>query len=261
MPARAMYRAVLRLEAIEVPVRFYAAVRDHGVHFRLLHAKDRTPVEQRMVHPATGAKVPQSDIVRGYPLERGSFVMLTDEELAKIEPESSRIVEVTRVVAAEAISHQFYDRPYFLGPDGRNEQYFGLVQALADLGKDAIARWTMRKHHYVGALQAHDGFLVLIALRSADEVVLSSELPAPTGRVIRADERRMAEQLVAMYAGDFDPKQYQDEYRERVLSLVETKAKGGKVHLRRAEPLQRQASLASALKASLHAAQKRKKVA
>lgn len=261
MQARAIYKAVISFDSIEIPVRFYSAVRDQTVHFRLLHSKDGVPVEQRMVNPATGEPVAHSEMLRGFPLEGGTYVVLTDEELSELEPEATRVIEIPRVVDPQQISHQFYDRPYFLGPDGNDEAYFALARTLSDLGKDAIARWVMRKHRYAGVLRAHGDYLALISLRHAQEVVLSSELPMPTGRALRDDERRMAEQLVGMYTGEFDPQQYRDEYRERVLSLVEAKAKGRKVHLVRAHTPKREASLTAALKASLNAAHKRRKVA
>jgi DNA end-binding protein Ku len=119
----------------------------------------------------------------------------------------------------------------------------------------------MRKRPYVGALRVYDGCLMLSTLRHAEEVVTAAELSPPKGREIRQNERHMAEQLVSMYEGEFDPSEYTNAYRERVLALVETKARGGKLALRKVAPKAPGASLSDALKASINEARRRKKVA
>jgi DNA end-binding protein Ku len=149
------------------------------------------------------------------------------------------------------IHHQWYERPYWLGPDGDQEAYFALAAALANTRREGVARWVMRKRPYVGALRLEGDRLMLVALRHADAVVLPEELEAPRGRPFDAKERQLAEQLVGALADHFDPAAYHDTYREKVQELVDAKAKGKRPKLHRPKAKQAPASLERALAASL----------
>jgi DNA end-binding protein Ku len=258
MAARAMWKGVIRFEDVEVPVKLYSAVQDRAVHFRLLHEKDMQPVKQQMVHPGTGKVVDSPDIRRAFETEDGDLVMLDDDELAELEPDASRDIEITRFVDDEAITHQWYERPYFLGPDDDAESYFALVEALRKKGRDGIARWVMRKKEYVGALRAHGDYLMLMTLRRAGEVVPASALKAPGGRSLDKREVNMATQLVSALEDDLDLAEFRDEYRDRVLELVEAKAEGKVVKFPDAPKRQAEASLEKMLEESLKAAKKRR---
>ena len=262
MAARAIWKGTIRFGDVEVPVKLYSAVQDRKVHFRLLDSRDMTPVKQRMVNPETGREVPSERIRKGYAAAAGLFVILDEEELETLEPERSRDIEVTRFVDPSAVDHPWYDRPYYLGPDGDEEAYFALVQALAKEGKEGIARWVMRDKEYVGALRVEGEHLMLVTLRHAGEVVPARALPRPGGRAPEPQEIRMAKQLLEALRGDFDPAAYGDEYRRRVLDLVKTKAKGGTIELatwRKEEA--KDEDLAGALEESLKAARKKRKAA
>ncbi|MGH7552461.1 MAG: Ku protein [Longimicrobiales bacterium] len=259
--ARAIWKGTIRFGDAEVPVKLYSAVQDRGVHFRLLHKKDNAPVEQRMVNPVTNRIIAPEDIRKGYEVERGVFVVLDDEELAELEPEPSREIEVTRFVAPEHVDHPWYDRPYFLGPDGDEAAYFALAAALAKQGKEGVARWVMRKRPYVGALRSEGDHLVLITLRHADEVVPVSEIEGPAGRKLDAREVRMARQLVHALEDEFDPTAFRDEFRERVLQLVKAKAKGRKIALEPPREKPETRDLSRMLEQSLNHAKREKRVA
>ena len=255
MAARAMWKGKLGLGSIEVPVRLYSAVQPRDVRFRLLHDTNRDPVKQHMVDPESEDVVDYSEVRRGYPTDDGRIVMLDPEELEALEPEASRDIEFSRFVPSTAIDARWYDRPYWLGPDGDEESYFALASALEESGRSGIARWVMRKKRYHGALRAEDGYLMLVTLRNAGEVVSARALEAPKGRALDARELKMAEQLVDALAGEFEPEQYTDEYRARVLELVEAKAKGKKLPKKRAKRKKpTEDSLADVLEKSLRAA-------
>ncbi len=256
--ARAMWKGVIRFGGEEVPVKLYSAVEDRTVRFRLLHEKTGRPVKQRMVNPSTGDVVDYGDVQRGYQLEEGVFVVLEDEELEELQPEKSRDIEVTRFMDPSVITHAWYDRPYHLGPDGDAEAYYALVDALKAEGKEGLARWTMRNKEYIGALRAEDDYLMMITLRHAEEVIPASALPAPKGRAPEKQELKMAEQLVAALADDFDPEAYEDEYRARVMELVEAKAEGKTLEFRQPEKKRAAGDLAASLEASIAAAKERK---
>jgi DNA end-binding protein Ku len=216
------------------------------------------PVKQRMVNPVTGEVVPYEEVRRGYEVEEGVFVVLDDAELESIQPEKSRDIEVTRFLDPSVINHQWYDRAYHLGPDEDVEAYFALTEALERQEKEGLARWTMRNKEYVGSLRAEDGHLVLITLRRPDEVISAAALEPPRGRKPDERELRMAEQLVSALEDEFDPEEYSDEYRERVLELVAAKAEGKTVEFRQPERRQPEGDLATSLEASIQAARKRK---
>lgn len=256
--ARAIWKGVIRFGGHEVPVKLFSAVEDRTVHFRLLDSRTGRPVKQRMVNPVTGDEVPYDAIRRGYELEEGVFVILDDEDLESVEPEKSRDIEITRFLDPSVIDHRWYDRPYHLGPDEAKEAYFALADALNAEGREGLARWTMRNKEYVGALRADDEHLMLITLRKAGEVIPVSALEAPSGREPEKQELAMAEQLVEALAGDFEPTEFRDEYRDRVLELVEAKAEGKTVEFRQPEKRRVAGDLAASLKASIEAAREKK---
>jgi DNA end-binding protein Ku len=258
MAARAIWKGRIRFGDVDVPVKLYSAVKSTGgVHFRLLHEKDLVPVEQQMVNPATGKVVAYEDVRRAYPTEDGRLVMLDEEELAELEPEASRDIEITRFVDPAVITHQWYDRPYYLGPDDSDADYFALAEALRSQQKEGVARWVMRNKEYVGALRLEDEHLMLMTLRHAGEVVPASALKAPGGRELDKREIQMAKQLVSALEGDLDLESYRDEYRERVMELVEAKASGKVLKFPKAPAKKKKEdSLSAMLEKSLEATKK-----
>jgi DNA end-binding protein Ku len=209
-----------------------------------------------MAHPETGRTVPSDRVRRGIEVERGRFVLLEDAELAELEPEPSRRIEVVRFVPAAAIDHRWYERPYYLGPDqGQREAYFALAASLEHREQEGVARWTMRKRGYAGALRLHAGYLALVSLRSSDEVIEARELEAPGGRELEPRELELASQLIASLTGTFRHEQFRDEYRERVLDLVSKKQRGRKIDLVRYKSRATgEQSLVDALRRSLKSA-------
>ncbi|HEU4561018.1 MAG TPA: Ku protein [Longimicrobium sp.] len=257
--ARAIWKAQLKFGAVEVPVKLYSAVQDRTVHFRLLDAKRKEPVKQHMIDPDTGKVVESADIRRAWESDEGELVILDQEELEEALPKASRDIEITRFLKPEEISHEWYDRPYYLGPDEDDEAYFALAEAMKKRGVEGFARWVMRNKEYVGAVRVEGDHLMLITLRHAGEVIPASALPAPAGRALEAREVNMARQLVESMEDEFDIAAYHDEYRERVLELVEAKAAGKVVKFPKAPRRTTDDSLADMLERSVAAASREKK--
>ncbi|MDT8386526.1 MAG: Ku protein [Thiogranum sp.] len=252
MATRAMWKAVLRVGGLNVPVKLYAAIEDRSVHFRLLHKTDHAPVKQGLVNPVTDQVVEYSAARRAWASPEGDLVILKDEELAETEPQASRDIEVVQFLPPQAIDHRWYLRPYYLGPDqGGTADYFALAGALAKSGREGLAHWVMRKKAYVGALRLHAGYPMLIALHNAEDVVSIEDLEAPAGPALDRKELGMAQQLMSMLADDFEPAAYHDEYRERVEQLIATKRSGGKVRTLRPAKPKASEDLTRALQASI----------
>jgi DNA end-binding protein Ku len=251
MAARAMWKGALVLPDVRVAVKLYAAVQDRKVRFHLLHDKDLERVEQRMVDPEESKEVAHEETRKGFVGEDGVVVALEEEELAELAPEPSRDVELLRFVPRGAIDHAWYDRPYWLGPDGEETAYASLVAALKKREREGVARWVMRGREYVGALRAEGDHLLLLTLRRAEEVVRAEELPAPGGRGLDAKEKRLAEGLVGALAGPFEPEEYRDTFRARLREIIAAKAEGKPIETER--PAQRKTpdDLEGALAASL----------
>jgi DNA end-binding protein Ku len=251
MSARAIWKAAITLPGLRLPVRMYSAVEDRNVHFHLLHDQDMVRVQQRLVNPRTGNALTYQEARRGAEVESGTFVMLNQDELAELEPPASRDIEVVCFLEPEVIDHRWYERPYYLGPDGREEVYFAMVEALQRKNREGLLRWVMRRKRYIGALRAEGDYLMLITLRYENQVIPASALEPPLTPSYSAKETKMAEQLIAALADRFDPGQYRDEYREQVLQLVEAKRKGERIKLQPVEQRAETDSLEEVLRASL----------
>lgn len=261
MAARAIWKGELKLGTTRIPVKLYSAVVDRTVHFHILDEKHLMRVKQHMVSPESGDEVATEEIQKGYEIEPGRFVVVTDEELEQLEPKASREIEIAEFVPPEAISQQWYERPYYLAPDGDVKAYFALVEALKNRNREGIAHWVMRKKNYFGALRGEGDYLVLVTLRNAEEVISAKDLPKPVGRAPTQKELNMAKQLIGMLEDEFNAKDYKDEYRERVMEFIEKKAKGKAPRLRAVKAKRKPSSLDSVLQKSLQALRKEKRAA
>ena len=261
MAARAIWKGELKLGTTKIPVKLYSAVIDRTVHFHILDEKHLMRVKQHMVSPDSGDEVATEEIQKGYEIEPGRFVVVTNEELEQLEPKPSREIEIAEFVPPEAVSQQWYERPYYLAPDGDEKAYFALVEALKNRNREGIAHWVMRKKHYVGALRAEGDYLVLVTLRNAEEVISAKDLPKPAGRAPTQKELTMAKQLIGMLEDEFNAADYKDEYRERVMEFIEKKAKGKAPRLRAVKTRRKPSSLDSVLQKSLQALRKEKRAA
>jgi len=254
--ARAIWKGHLSIGEHEVPVKLYSAVQDRKVHFRLLHASDLSPVHQRIVRKTDGTEVPKEERRKAFPIEGDEAVILQPDELDKLAPETSRDIELCRFVPAGVVSDQWYDRPYYLGPDEDDDSYFALAEAIGRKKVVGVARWVMRKKRYVGALQAAGPYLMMITLRRADQVLSVSA--GDTTAKPDEKELKLAEQLVAFIEADFDPAQWHDEYRERVQKLIEAKLAGKPLKIAAPKRKKAEGGLADQLRQSIAAAGERK---
>jgi DNA end-binding protein Ku len=260
MAARAIWKGELVFGREKLAVKMFSAVEDRKIHFRLLDAKHKKPVRQRIVRKSDRKEVPKEERLKAFPLDRQTAVILRPDELKNAQPTASRDIELTRFIPRSALSEQWYDRPYYLGPEKDAAGYFAVARELERGDLVGIGRWVMRGQSYVGALSTLDGYLAIITLRRAEQIVEVSGVEIPASQKPDAKEVRLAEQIVESISGEFDPSEWQDEYHDRVCRMIADKARGKVLHLKAPKPRRATADLADTLSKSL-AALKEKKVA
>lgn len=220
---------------VNVPVRMYTAVRSHDVRFRQVHAATRARVRHQRVDAETGEEVPPEEVVKGYELGDGQYLVVDPDELARLDPEKSRTIEIHDFVDVGDIDPVYFDRPYYLAPDGEaaTRPYRLLTEAMQRSGRAAIATFVMRTRQYLAAIRARDDVLVLSTMNFADEVVDPADLDVPELDQVEVADREveMAEQLIDHLFTEFDPERYHDDHQERIREFLESKASGEEVHL------------------------------
>jgi DNA end-binding protein Ku len=228
--ARAIWTGSINFGLLNVPVKLYSAVARRGIALREVRGSDGVRIRHRRVAEGTDDEVPYEEIVKAFEISPDRFVPLTKDELSGLDPEKSRSIEVLDFVDLDEIDPIYFDSPYYLGPaEGAEKAYALLAQAMDESGKVAIARFVFRNKEHLAAVRPTEGALTLTTMRFADEVVSPGELedvlPAEQPEIGKR-EVEMAEQLIDSLTRDFDPAAYRDEYREKLLALIERKAEG-----------------------------------
>lgn len=249
--ARAIWKGELVIGKERLPVKLYSAAEDRTIHFHLLDEKHHKPVHQRIVRKAGGKEVERDEQFKALALDRDTAVLLRPEELKKIQPEASRDIEILRFVPRSVLAPQWFEKPYFLGPEKTARDYFGLAAELERQELVGIGRWIMRGKSYVGALTPVAGDLGIVTLRRSEQLVFVSDVEIPASKRPDPREIRMAEQLVEAISGEFDPGEWKDDYHQRVCKMIADKARGKVVHLPQPKAKRASADLSEALKQSL----------
>ena len=222
---------------VNIPVEVHTAVRDTRPHFRLLHAKDRSPINYERVCQKEGAAVGWDDLVKGYEYEKGRFVVLTKGDFAAAALEKTRRIDILDFVKAEDIDDRFFDKPYYLTPGKGGDVAYGLLrEAIRESGRIGIAKFILRDVQHLAAVEVVDEALVLSTLRFADELVDAGTLSLPKRKAVGKKELDMATTLVESLAAEWSPEKYTDDYRENLMRVIKAKMKGKKADLVAAEP-------------------------
>ncbi|MFF5753969.1 Ku protein [Streptomyces longwoodensis] len=231
--ARAIWTGVITFGLVTVPVGLYTATQDHAVHFHQLQRGTSDRVRNKRVNERTGDEVDSKDVVKGYEIDDGQYVVVEPDELDEIAPGRSKTIDISDFVDLDRIEPVYFDRTYYIAPRGKEytEVYELLRAALAEADKVGIATFVMRNKQYLTALRAEDSVLVLQTLHWADEVRdPGQELPElPTSRAGRGKQMDMALQLVDALSTDWEPSRYRDTYQEKVRELVRAKAEGEEI--------------------------------
>ena len=258
--ARAIWSGAISFGLVSVPVKMYSAVERRGVQFNQLARESGARISMRRVDSSTGEEVPFSEIVKGYELTPGNYVVIEPDELDELAPRRTRTIEIEDFVELAQIDPIYYDHPYHLAPaTGGAKPYRLLLDAMRETQRVAIAQVVIRSKEQLVALRATGEVLTMSTMVFADEVLAPDRIGELADvREAKTTKRELdiAKQLIESLAGDFEPERYRDTYREEVLAMIERKAQGKQV---RVEPQPKEEGagapdLMAALKASLDAA-------
>ncbi|HEV7516072.1 MAG TPA: Ku protein [Thermoanaerobaculia bacterium] len=226
---RSIWKGSISFGLVNIPVGLYSAEKRQEVQFHLLDKRDQSPIHYQRVSEKTGKEVAWDDIVRGYEYEEGHYVILSDEDLKRANPEATQTVDILDFVDAADIPTVYFDKPYYLGPDKKGAKSYALLrETLVKTGKVGIAKVVIRTRQYLSAVVPQGDVLILNLLRVAHELRDAGEVEVPHGRAGVTDrELEMAERLVEGMVSDWDPEKYRDSYENDLMTLIEKRVKSG----------------------------------
>ena len=253
---RAIWKGAVSFGLVSVPVKLYAATESKDISFRQVHAKDGGRIKYQRVCSIDGEEVAYADIAKGYETEDGEMVILTDDDMAELPASSSREISVEKFVPSEQIDPMLFEKSYYLEPEKTGAKPYALLrQALEDADRMALVTVSLRNRMSLAVLRVRDDVIVMQTMMWPDEVRKADFGSVDTAEAKPA-EVKMAKMLVETLAGDFEPDEYEDDYREAVEALVKAKVEGGEV---KAAPKERKSGgevvdLLAALQRSVEAA-------
>jgi DNA end-binding protein Ku len=261
--ARSMWRGAIQFGLVTIPVKLYLATETGGIGFNLLHESCLNRIQMKVYCPYHDEVIPRSETVRGYEWSKGKYVVVTEEDLDSVPLKTMRAIEIEMFVNAsrDNAGTQFVKQAYYLEPDQIGAKAFYLLKSvLADQNKSAICKIVLKDREQLAALNPFSKTMLLTTLHWPDEVRAIDELSLPEEQIdIKPSEKKMAEQLVASMTGDFSADEYQDDYRQALMAVIERKVAGEKPEpAERAEPTNI-TDLMAALEASVAAARSDRK--
>ena len=256
--ARAIWSGAISFGLVNIPVKLYSAVSRKTVRFNQLDGRDNSRIQQKRVNPDTGDEVPYDQLVKGYELSPDRYVVIEPAELDALQPEKTRTIDIEDFVDLHEIDPIYYDHPYYLAPgQGADKAYSLLYSAMEASDKVGIARVVIRSKEQLVAIRPSSDVLLMETMIFHDEVVPSEDIEdLPEGKELKVSDRelKMAHQLIDSLTAEFDPSRYHDEYREKVIELIERKASGEEIAVQPEAPQPKKVpDLMAALEASLAA--------
>ncbi len=249
---RSIWNGTITFGLVNVPIKLYSATESQTVHFHEVHMRDGAQIEHRRYCTKEDKEVDYKDVVKGYEVSEGTYVVLEKDEVKAAAGDRGKVVHLTEFVPAEEIDPVFYDRTYHVGSGDDKDAYRLLHEALKKSGRAGIGRFSFHNREYLVAVRALDDVLVLHTLRFHDEIVSGDDLEMPSaGRKPSKQELQMADRLIDALHEEFDPEKYEDTYRDAVLDLIKRKAKGEEIDLTEQEEPEHGDDLMAALEASL----------
>jgi DNA end-binding protein Ku len=249
---QSIWNGTVTFGMVNVPIKLYSATESKTVHFHEVHQKDGARIEHRRICPKEDRAVPYKEIVKGYEVSGGRYVVLDRDEVKAAAGDRGKVIHLSEFVRVTEIDPVFYEKTYYVGSRDEQNAFRLLHEALRRTERAGIGRFSFHDREYLVALRAGDGVLILHTLRFHDEVVSGDELELDRdARKPSKGEIEMAGRLVESLTDDFKPQAYEDEYRDAVLDLIKRKAKGEEIDLVAQEEPEQGDDLAAALEASL----------
>jgi DNA end-binding protein Ku len=221
-----VWKGSIAFGLVNIPVELKSAVRDHRLSFRMLHGKDNTPIRFKRVRDDTNKEVPWGEIVKGYEVSKGEFVILDKEDFKEAAVEQTRTIDILDFVDTGAVDPRFYENAYFVLPSKGGERAYALLRdAIAKTKTAGIGKIILHQRQHIAEIRADGESMVLMMLRFADELIPASDYSFPPASG-DTREQKMAQELVENLRGEFDPSKYNDEYDENLRRIIKARAKG-----------------------------------
>jgi len=228
MPARSISTASLTFGLVSIPVRLFPATSSKTVSFHLLHAKDQTRIQQKIYCPKEEKIVDRSELVRGYEIEKDRYVTFTDEELKKLEAQADRAVEISEFIPASEVDPVYFENSYLLGCEPTSAKAYHLLQeAMTKADRVGVAKYTMRGKERLVLIRPYEGGLMLHTMYYNDEIRTFGEIDHGANAPVKESELVLAKRLLDdLTQKKFNPSEFKDNYRERVIEAAEQKMAG-----------------------------------
>jgi DNA end-binding protein Ku len=241
MGTRAVWTGAIAFGLVNIPIELHRAIRETRPRFRLLHAKDKSPVRFERVCERDNRTVAWSEVVKGYEYAKGKFVVLTPEDMKRAALEKTRTLDILNFVPGEDIDDRFFETPYYVAPGrGGERAYVVLREALRESGKTGVGKIMLRETQHLAALEPMGDALVLTMMRFPNELADLSEFRFPRAAAQRPQEVQMAKALIDQLSAKWDPEKYTDEYEANLLRVIRAKLKGTAPRLKAERPDARQ---------------------
>jgi DNA end-binding protein Ku len=222
---RPIWKGSISFGLVYIPIAVYPATREEKLSFRQLRASDLSPIKYKKVAEADAKEVSADQIVKGFEYERGQFVVMKEEDFAKVRIESTHSIDITDFVDLEQVDPKFFYKPYFLEPQKGGEKAYALLhKSLAGTGKIGIAKVVISNREHLASVKPDGLFLILELMHFAHEILSPAELKSGPDTAVSEKELKMAQTLIESMSVPWEPDKYKDEYRDAVLELIEQKA-------------------------------------
>ena len=262
MAARPTWKGYLKVSLVNIPVRVFPATDSAAtISFNQLHAECQTRIQQKRWCPTCEREVANTELAKGYEFEKGRYVVLTEEDIAKVRPESTRVINLVQFAEAEALDPIYFERPYYLAPDSQVAADAFAVIREGMSGKVGIGKVALYGREYLVAVQAREKGLVMYTMRQAAEIRAMSEvseydlLPAS----VKPDEVKLARQVVSTFESELDLRTYRDDYQAELRRIIDAKVAGEEIVATEEEAPQKVVNLMEALRKSLATVSEAKK--
>src|SRR3954453_912731 len=232
MAARPTWKGFLKISLVNIPIRVFPATDSAAtISFNQLHGECQTRIQQKRWCPKCEREVPLSEVVKGYEFEKGRYVVMDDEDLAKVRPESTRVIDLVQFTEVSAIDPIYIERPYYLAPDGQMSQQAFAVIREGMRGKAGIGKLALYGREYLVAVQPKEKGLVMYTMRRANEIRSMAAIDELEGvpEKVKPEEIKLAKQVISNFEGELDLAEYRDAYQEELQRIIDAKIAGEEV--------------------------------